>query len=492
MFFYPLNRFLLSLLNEYHHYYGMTEGSFEEIFKLKSRKEFAVNPVSLTGYLIDRKFPSEDIRTYRSMARMCPAVVSKVLRGDISAEEAASQASKQAKVDAPIARSLFERMSARPEVEQKTIVHMVEPVQKPEPPVEPAKKKPEPEAILAEKKTIVSKEAPAHTDTRFKGVKETTVDGMKFELSLREARLKRCDRANPGASIPKTVNGLPVTIIGKEAYKGCEPIAFSVTLPETVVKIEEKAFEGCHRLESIGLPNALKEIGDRAFSRCWSLKTDIPDSVAEIGKGAFECCTTLESIAFPRIAAVSDLCFSHCVHLKSIDIPDTVTTIGDYAFEHCIELVPKNLPSSLASIGKGAFRGCKKAKSIEIPDSVTEIGAEAFCSCTDLKNMKLPKNLSKIEDRLCFGCENLESLKIPDSVRSIGSFAFYKCNLSSSMLPRMLERIEDGAFYDCFNYTYVYIPESVTYVGKKSFPRGCKVFESESRRRKHTYYRRGD
>ncbi|MBR3410179.1 MAG: leucine-rich repeat domain-containing protein [Candidatus Methanomethylophilaceae archaeon] len=367
----------------------MAEGSFEEIFKLKSRKEFAVNPISLTGYLIDKKFPSEDIRTYRSMARMCPAVVSKVLRGDISAEDAASQASKQAKVDVSIARSLFERMSARPEVKHKTIVHMVEPAQKPEPSDKPVDD--EPVVMPEKKKTIVSKEASAHTDIEFKGVKETSVDGMEFELSLREARLKRCNRANPGASIPKTVNGLPVTIIGKEAYKDCEPIAFSITLPETVVKIEEKAFEGCHRLESIVLPNSLKKIGDCAFSRCRSLKTDIPDSVAEIGRGAFEYCTSLESIEFPRIAAVSDLCFSHCVHLKSIDIPDTVTSIGDYAFEHCVDLAPVNLPPSLNSIGKGSFRGCKKTESIEIPDSVTEIDSEAFCSCTDLKKIKLPK-----------------------------------------------------------------------------------------------------
>jgi len=28
-----------------------------------------MNPMSLTGYLIDKKFPSEDIRTYRSMAK---------------------------------------------------------------------------------------------------------------------------------------------------------------------------------------------------------------------------------------------------------------------------------------------------------------------------------------------------------------------------------------------------------------------------------------
>jgi len=68
----------------------MSGGSFEEIFKLKSRKEFAMNPLSLTGYLIDKRFPSEDIRTYRSMARMCPAVVSKVLRGYVLPEEAAA------------------------------------------------------------------------------------------------------------------------------------------------------------------------------------------------------------------------------------------------------------------------------------------------------------------------------------------------------------------------------------------------------------------
>ncbi len=47
-------------------------------------------------------------------------------------------------------------------------------------------------------------------DTR----KTVVVNGMKFKLLDKEARLVRCDETRPWARIPKEVEGLPVTRIG--------------------------------------------------------------------------------------------------------------------------------------------------------------------------------------------------------------------------------------------------------------------------------------
>ena len=47
-------------------------------------------------------------------------------------------------------------------------------------------------------------------DTR----KTIVVNGMKFKLLDKEARLIRCDKTRPWARIPKEVEGLPVTRIG--------------------------------------------------------------------------------------------------------------------------------------------------------------------------------------------------------------------------------------------------------------------------------------
>jgi len=289
----------------------MAEGSFEEIFDIKSREEFARNPVSLTGYLIDRKFPREDIAAYRAIARVCPTVVSKLLRGSISPEEAADLASRQAKVDLSTARSLFDRMCAKPVAGNETMSHRPEPAH--------SAAKPTAETKTEPPKTAPS---PAPTSSVFKGTGETVVDGITYELSAREARLKRCDVGNPGATIPSKVDGLPVTTIGKGAYSGCES-EFSLTVPSSVSKIEENAFSGCrklrqveiqgdvaeisprtfsgcHMLESVRLPHALSKIGDHAFRGCRSLRMKIPEAVTAIGEGAFERCTSLESVEIPK------------------------------------------------------------------------------------------------------------------------------------------------------------------------------------------------
>ncbi len=63
--------------------------------------------------------------------------------------------------------------------------------------------------------------------------------------------------------IPKKHNSLPVTEIGEQAFYGCSDI-ISVTIPETIVKIEDKAFSNCESLTNISMPDNV-EIGTDVF-----------------------------------------------------------------------------------------------------------------------------------------------------------------------------------------------------------------------------------
>jgi hypothetical protein len=91
--------------------------------------------------------------------------------------------------------------------------------------------------------------------------------------------------------------------------------------------------------------------------------------------------------------------------LASVDIPDSVTSIGKYAFYMCRDLNAITFSDRLTSIGVKAFYDCSELTSIVIPNSVTRIGDGAFSFC-----------------------KNLTSITIPNSVTSIGGGAFYECS----------------------------------------------------------------
>lgn len=85
-------------------------------------------------------------------------------------------------------------------------------------------------------------------------------------------------------------------IIAYGALDACEDLT-SITIPNSVISIEEEAFKGCSNLTSITIPNSVTSIGDGAFMDCKNLPSiTIPNSVNSIGEWAFQYCNNLREV----------------------------------------------------------------------------------------------------------------------------------------------------------------------------------------------------
>lgn len=141
--------------------------------------------------------------------------------------------------------------------------------------------------------------------------------------------------------IPSKINGVTVETIGHGAFE--MSAVTSVTIPDSVTAILDRAFANCYQLTNISIPN----------------------SVTSIGFSAFEHCTSLQSITLPSsLRNISMFLFRNCSQLTTIHIPDSVLSIQDYAFGNCTRLETIRIPVSVTSIGNLAFASCPNSMTV--------------------------------------------------------------------------------------------------------------------------------
>ena len=189
-------------------------------------------------------------------------------------------------------------------------------------------------------------------------------------------------------TIPKTVTSCNCEYLGSNTYQGAfygdeflKEVVFEegiesipaticanassiekVTIPSSVTKIGNNAFDGCTGITSVNIPKGVNLIEYYAFYRCTSLKNvNMEENTkklfkTEIGSYAFSNCTSLKSISFPsNVTKLGNNVLTNCTSLEDINIPGSVTEIGDYAFNGCTSLKSITLPSSITSIGNSIF-----------------------------------------------------------------------------------------------------------------------------------------
>lgn len=317
-----------------------------------------------------------------------------------------------------------------------------------------------------------------------------------------------------------------VVSIGPNAFRNCTNLK-SVYLPSTLKTVNDYAFWNCPRLSEVSIPDKVTSIGVAAFGECKGLQSIvIPDLVKKIDDYAFFGCGGLKSITIGKsVTVIGEYAFSSYTYddglpkpetlvwnaidcntmalgayflnlknvtigeevqtlpsdfvpysiIKSINIPNSVKTIGKGAFQECKELERVTMGDSVVTIGDNAFELCSSLTSIKIPNSVITIGNSAFSNCKALGEVELGNSVTTIGSSAFASCSALSSIEIPNSVTTIGSSAFAYCSaLSSIEIPGSLSYYsgEENRFFYCKNLSRVKLNEGIIYLGYSDF-NGC-------------------
>jgi len=207
------------------------------------------------------------------------------------------------------------------------------------------------------------------------------------------------------AVLPDTLDGLPVTQIGSQAFLSNSAVK-KIWIPKSVTEIGEKAFSGCTKLQNIFLPEGLVRIGAGAFENCTSLsRVDLPEKLQSIESWAFANCKRLTSLFLPSsVKALGEWAFSGCSGLQKLTINPGMTVIENYAFCDCTRLTEVAVPDGIKTIGIGAFSDCAQLSDVILPDSLRTLSANAFHN-TALTSVTVNKNCSLGAGAVPLGCQ---------------------------------------------------------------------------------------
>lgn len=187
--------------------------------------------------------------------------------------------------------------------------------------------------------------------------------------------------------IPDTYKGYPVTGING-AFLECSNLT-SISIPDTITRIDGGAFAYCNGLTSLVIPDSVTYIGNDVFLRSENLTNIImPANATHVGQCAFCECYNLTSIVIPYgVTEISYYSFDSCGNLNNIIMPDTVLRIQQCAFRGCMNLETVAIPEGVEEIEQSVFMWCTRLKTVTIPSSIKYIGNSAFSECDALSDI---------------------------------------------------------------------------------------------------------
>lgn len=212
--------------------------------------------------------------------------------------------------------------------------------------------------------------------------------------------------------IPATIQGIPVTEIGRGAFSNFSEIGYSSDYQDMVLN-----FRCIEKLET-----SIEELY-------------IPDGVKIIGKGAF-----------------------WALHAKGLRIPQSLQKVGEMAFAYNFDLLTVKIPKNTDIFEAGAFSFCMRLENIIFEDGIEKIPKRMFESC-GIKTLSFPPSLKVVEENAFRDCYLLETLILNEGLERIEGYAFSGVSPKSISLPQSLCFLSEDAFYKA-DVEEVIVPEN--------------------------------
>ncbi len=292
---------------------------------------------------------------------------------------------------------------------------------------------------------------------------EKTAKGtMTYELHDSYAKLVQYEGSDTALTIPKTVAGVPVTQIDSQAFKALEDN--SATMESLTFESPDFDFSECGNLyvfKKVVLPDGLKHIPSLAFSSLRDGSSiNIPDTVESIGAKAFAqdyIPKTLHIGMLPKgLQKISNAAFCGVTFSDglTIDSENQYYTVKDDML--------------LTKDGKKLLAYCGTGTALTVPDGVQEIGSYAHIATDDcqLTAITFPSSLKRIA-YCAFKGECFEKLDFPDSVEEIGHFAFTTGAVKKSTSIDMGDGFSyDTSTTDVFKISTVHFGKKLRWIGE--------------------------
>ena len=216
--------------------------------------------------------------------------------------------------------------------------------------------------------------------------------------------------------------------------------AVKVFIEDGVEGIGANAFSGMRILKEVIIedPSDLVKVGENAFQGDSTavFKTGVNgtntvdaqnplnlSNVTSLGANAFYGCSQLKGVTLDgqgNLHKIPDGAFQNC-GLQSITVPEGVQSVDNNAFRGN-SFASINLPNTLATIGEYAFYASSAnyhLQNLTIPSGVTEIGAYAFCNYRVLEKVEIYAGEQapiKVGDS-AFGTNNGNALSSPQNIK---------------------------------------------------------------------------
>ena len=260
----------------------------------------------------------------------------------------------------------------------------------------------------------------------------------------------------------------------------------TLNIGDDVINIPDNAFYQCFGIFSITIPSSVESIGNNAFYRVNNIIYNGSATGSPWGALTFDGYIEGD-LVYEDDTKVN---LTGCdISATSVEIPNSVTSIGDCAFAHCSSLTSITIPENVTSIGDMAFVGCSG-----FTDPIYNGTCFAYMPTGYTGEYAIPEGIQKIAGSACSVCNSLTEITIPSSVVSIGFLAFSSCNrlttvnynatnaiIEASSSPfsgseltivnigENVKHIPDYAFEGCDEIIEITIPDSVISIGEYAF-----------------------
>ena len=206
-------------------------------------------------------------------------------------------------------------------------------------------------------------------------------------------------------------------------------------------------------------------VGIGAFSGNSKLiSVNLPDSVTSLGASAFQDCSALTHVRAKGVTEIPFNCFDFDISLSSLQF-GAVTSIGSSALCNCSHIDENNFDlSSVEYIGDYAL-SYSGYTNIELYN-IKSLGENAFYGCKFLKSVSLP-NMKILGKAVFNNCNSLETVRL-DNALMLSDNAFSGCTALQNIEAENLQVIGDRVFENCESLASVNFPKLVQ-VGYYSF-----------------------